>query len=167
MNEAQALARACNDTILAFDNRTGAQVDFDLRGTAAETEARYAEAPRADRKRGRPKLGVVGKEVTLLPRHWDWLSRQRGGASATLRRLVDQARQDNAGESAAAASQGIAHAFAAAIAGNERGFEEAIRALYRNDEDSLQAHVSSWPEAIRHHFLTLAAPSFQGSTANT
>lgn len=160
MNEAQALARACNDPILAFDNATGAQLDLDLRGTADETETRYAGEPAPIRKRGRPRLGVVGKEVTLLPRHWEWLSRQRGGASAALRRLIDQARQDSASADEAVAAQGAAHAFASAIAGNEKGFEEAMRALYRKDPGGVERHIASWPDDVRRHFMTLAAPTF-------
>src|SRR4051812_41358562 len=87
---ALALKRAeAEGPLLAFDLETGFEVDFDLSGAEAEVEQRYAEP---ERGRGRPKLGVTAREVTLLPRHWDWLARQRGGASAALRRLVDAAR---------------------------------------------------------------------------
>src|SRR5271168_510757 len=84
--------------ILVFAHATGRAVDLDLRGGEAEVGARYAPAPSAVGRRGRPKLGVVSREVTLLPRHWDWLARQPGGASAALRRLVDEARRSAAGE---------------------------------------------------------------------
>ena len=88
-------------TALIFRDDTGAVVDFDLGGTDEEIVARaprvVAALQRASepRSRGRPRLGVVSREVTLLPRHWAWLSAQRGGASATLRRLVDDARRMN------------------------------------------------------------------------
>ncbi|MGD9880150.1 MAG: DUF2239 family protein, partial [Reyranella sp.] len=101
-----ALLENPDASILVFDDVTGSVIDLDVRGTAAEIVSRLAgpapaaqpsdqggESPPASRSRGRPRLGVVAREVTLLPRHWQWLAQQRGGASAALRRLVDEARR--------------------------------------------------------------------------
>ena len=82
-------------TVLVFDTSTGQVVDLDLRGTFGELATRYAAGPAQVAKRGRPKLGVTSREVTLLPRHWEWLARQPGGASAAIRRMIDNARKAN------------------------------------------------------------------------
>ncbi|WP_199092457.1 DUF2239 family protein [Bosea sp. ASV33] len=151
--------------ILVFDDATGKVVDLDLRGDAAEIAARYA--PRsgdiatpsddAPRGRGRPKLGVVAREVTLLPRHWDWLALQPGGASQALRRLVDDARKSDGGRSQARAAQERAYAFIATMAGDREGFEEASRALFAGDDARFAAHSRSWPADIRSYAKRLLA----------
>lgn len=133
---------------LVFDDATGAVIDLDLRGDAAAIVARLAPAG-PPRGRGRPKLGVVPREVTLLPRHWDWLARQSGGASATLRRLVDAARRDGAADPRAA--RDAAYRFMSAMAGDRAGFEEAARALFAGDRPSFDRHAASWPTDIRTH----------------
>ena len=142
------------DGVLIFSDRTGGEVDLDLRGTDEEVAARYAPPPSLP---GRPKLGVVAKEVTLLPRHWDWLKTQRGGASATLRRLVEEAARDS--RSAAKAAAEAAYRFMSAMAGNRPGFEEASRALFAADGDSFAALTEAWPVDIRDHVRGLAAPA--------
>src|ERR1700739_3037247 len=68
---------------LIFDEQTGRVVDIDPRYPPDAETARP----------GRPKLGVVAREVTLLPRHWDWLATQPGGGSVALRKLVGEARR--------------------------------------------------------------------------
>ncbi len=133
---------------LVFDDATGAVVDLDLRGDAAAIIARLAPAE-PPRGRGRPKLGVVPREVTLLPRHWDWLARQPGGASVTLRRLVDAARRDGAADPRAARE--AAYRFMSAMAGDRTGFEEAARALFAGDRPGFTTHAASWPADIRAH----------------
>lgn len=140
--------------VLIFSDRTGAEVDLDLRGTDAEVAARYAPPPAPP---GRPKLGVVAKEVTLLPRHWDWLKTQRGGASATLRRLVEEAAHDS--RSAAKAAAEAAYRFMSAMAGNRPGFEEAARALFAADGDRFAVLTEAWPVDVRDHARGLAAPA--------
>src|SRR5688572_29815503 len=81
--------------LLIFDP-TGRVVDVDTRGTNEEVAARFARPKASEpRSRGRPKLGVVAREVTLLPRHWDWLASQPGGASVALRKLVEVARRSS------------------------------------------------------------------------
>ena len=155
-------------TVLTFDDDTGKVVDLDLHGTAEEIAARHRarEEGMAARGRGRPKLGVVAREVTLLPRHWDWLSAQRGGASVTLRRLIDEARKAEGGQAAGRAARDAAYRFMSAIAGDLPGFEEAARALYAGDVARLEQHLAEWPEDLRAYLRTLAAPSIAPSTAD-
>lgn len=135
--------------VLVFDDRTGKQVDFDLREEAAEA------APVETRTGpGRPKLGVISREVSLLPRHWEWLEEQPHGASAALRRLVDQARQ--LPENQAKQARQAAGRFLMAVAGDFMGYEEATRALYAGELDRLRVLTAEWPAEIRDHALALA-----------
>jgi len=131
------------DPVLVFDDATGRQIDLDMR----------AELPA--RARGRPKLGVVAGEVTLLPRHWEWLKDQRGGASGAIRRLIDEARKDAGADPRSA--RDAAYHFLSAMAGNRPGYEEAIRALYAGDAARFAVLMADWPVAIRAHALSLAA----------
>jgi hypothetical protein len=144
------IARALKATggagaLLAFDLRTGAAIDLDLGGSDAELAARCGESERGP---GRPRLGVVGREVTLLPRHWEWLERQRGGASAALRRLVEAARTADQGATEEAEAKAAAFRFLSAMAGNFPGFEEAARALFAGDIAALRQLTSGWPADI-------------------
>ncbi|MFN3522242.1 MAG: DUF2239 family protein [Phenylobacterium sp.] len=131
--------------VLAFEDASGRQLDFDLSGSAADVAARVAPAPAG---RGRPKLGVVPREVTLLPRHWEWLAQQPGGASAALRRLVDQARKANAGADEARQARDAAYRLMSALAGDRPGFEDASRALFAADFDRALDQVATWPADI-------------------
>ncbi|PSJ40736.1 DUF2239 family protein [Allosphingosinicella deserti] len=140
--------------ILVFSDETGRVIDLDLRGSAEEIVARLAPPARG---RGRPKLGVVAREVTLLPRHWEWLGRQRGGASHALRRLVDGAR--NADQAQPHFESERAYRFMSALAGNLPGFEEASRALFAGDGDALAARTADWPKDIRAYALELVRPA--------
>ena len=154
------LADAANP-ILIFEDATGAQIDIDLRGTTAQIIARLAAyqgpAPEA-RKRGRPRLGVVAREVTLLPRQWDWLARQPGGASQALRRLVDQARKADEGRTAQRLAHERAYRFMSALAGDYPHFEAASRALFANDPAALATAMEAWPADVHDHVLLLAHP---------
>jgi hypothetical protein len=144
-------------TILTFDDETGKVVDLDLYGTPDEIAARHrarAEGMEA-RGRGRPKLGVIPREVTLLPRHWDWLAAQRGGASVTLRRLIDEARKAEGSDTDKRVRRDAVYAFMSAIAGDLPGFEEATRALYAGDEARLAAETAGWPPDLRSHVAKL------------
>lgn len=160
-----ALTADPTTAVLVFDDATGKVVDLDLRGGDAEIAARYASrsddaTPAADdapRGRGRPKLGVVAREVTLLPRHWDWLALQPGGASQALRRLVDEARKTDGGRSLTRAAQGRTYAFIVTMAGDREGFEEASRALFAGDRERFAEHSRSWPQDIRDHAEKLLA----------
>ncbi|SCW67266.1 hypothetical protein SAMN02927924_02011 [Sphingobium faniae] len=136
--------------ILLFDDATGRQVDIDLRGSATE----------APRGRGRPKLGVQPREVTLLPRHWDWLAAQPGGASATLRRLVETARKNSAEKPSPRAAMDAAYHFLTVMAGDRPGYEAAMRALYAKDRQAFETESASWPSAIRDHGAALADAAF-------
>ena len=154
-DELRAALRAMGDdaqNILLFDDRTGRQVDIDLRGPAAEVV----------RGRGRPKLGVQPREVTLLPRHWDWLAAQPGGASAALRRLVEAARKESAATPDPRVAMDAAYQFMTAMAGDRPGYESAIRALFAKDEQLFHSLSQDWPSGIRDHARALAAPAFAG-----
>ena len=135
---------------LIFDDQTGRQADFDLRGTPADVQARYRPVP-ARLGPGRPKLGVVAREVSLLPRHWEWLEQQSSGASAAIRRLVDDARKRNPGEQQARLAIEAAGRFLSAMAGNLPGYEEASRALYARNGKRFHEHTREWPKDIRLH----------------
>lgn len=154
-----------SDAILIFDDQTGRQVDFDLRGTEEEIAARLRmpDEPQQDdtpRSPGRPKLGVVSREVTLLPRHWDWLSHQPGGASAALRRLVDTARKLGNHKQVARQAQEAADRFMMTMLGNQPGYEEAARALYAGDHARFLTLSDPWPVDLRDHARRLAKPAF-------
>ena len=112
--------------------------------------------------RGRPRLGVVAREVTLLPRHWDWLALQPGGASAALRRLVEDARRQTTGLDAARTAQEALYRAMSALAGNAPGFEDASRALFAGETARLEAIVATWPPDIAAYILRLADPSRTG-----
>jgi hypothetical protein len=158
--------------VLTFDDATGKVIDLDLRGTTAEIVSRLtagveatdrpADLPSRDggdvpaRGRGRPRLGVVAREVTLLPRHWEWLAIQPGGASHALRRLVEEARRGDKGRSRGRLTQEAAYRFISAIAGNFPGFEEATRALFADERQRFAEHTSAWPTDIRAHACRLA-----------
>ena len=144
------------DGVLAFDNETGQQVDLDTRGTREEISVRYAELGAQPRGRGRPRLGVVAREVTLLPRHWDWLGSQPGGASVALRKLVEGARRSSGDRDRVRAAQDAAYRFISAIAGNLPGFEEAARALFAYDRRTFGDLVAGWPEDVRDYAIRLA-----------
>ena len=126
-------ARADAQPVFVFDDSTGERLDLDLREGAAGRAESTAADEHATRGVGRPKLGVVAREVTLLPRHWDWLSRQPGGASVALRRLIDEARRVHADRDAQRASREATYRFMTAIAGDLPGFEEAARALFAGE----------------------------------
>lgn len=153
--------------IAIFSDRTGRAIDLDLRGSADDVLARLAESPAAvateqalapdePRGRGRPRLGVVAREVTLLPRHWEWLNAQPGGASVALRKLVEQARRANADADRRRAAREAAHHFMSAMAGDLPNFEEALRALFADDRPALLAQIVGWPVDIRDHVVKLA-----------
>ena len=163
--------------VLIFDDESRV-VDVDFRGSARDVVARLTPSGYSSlsdgpvesqddaspyretvtpRGRGRPKLGVVAREVTLLPRHWDWLATQPGGASAAVRRLVDSARQANAETDRRRAAKESAYRFMSAMAGDAPGFEEATRALFANNLDRFDEMTDGWPGDVRDHARALAA----------
>ncbi len=159
----RAEQRATQPTLI-FSDATGRPVDFDLRGSDGEILARLPataspapeEAPSEPRGRGRPKLGVVAREVTLLPRHWEWLNTQPGGASVALRKLVEAARRANGDKDRLRAARDAAYHFMSVMAGNRPNFEEASRALFADDRRQFTALIATWPGDIRDHIVRLA-----------
>ena len=157
----QALDAGATGPLLVFDERDSRQVEIDFRGSVDDVLARLAPsaapAEPASRGPGRPKLGVVSREVTLLPRHWTWLGQQPGGASAVLRRLVERSiRHGGAKERARQAMESVDR-FMRVMAGDEPGYEEASRAFYRGDRERFNALTAAWPADVRAHLRQLAA----------
>ena len=162
---------AATTNVLVLDAETSQPIELDFRGTVDDVAARYRSAagaaaasppaePPAPRAPGRPKLGVVAREITLLPRHWEWLATQPGGASVTLRKLVEQARRDSSSADRQRAAMDSACLFMTTLAGNEPGYEEATRALYAGDGERFTKLTKSWPADIRDHARRLADPAF-------
>lgn len=162
-------------TILIFDDLTSELIELDLRGSSSDILKRL-EAPLASETRdqaatpsleeaprgpGRPRLGVVAREVTLLPRHWQWLGSQPGGASVALRKLVEEARRSHEGKDRVRCSQEAGYRFMSAIAGHQAGFEEASRALFAGEALRFDSLTASWPEDVRRHLSKLLAPAFE------
>jgi hypothetical protein len=140
---------------LVFDDETGTQVDFDLRGTLAEVLARNCSNP-PQAGPGRPRLGVIAREITLLPRHWEWLGQQPSGASAAIRRLIDEARKREPAEMRRQQALQATERFLFAMAGNLPGYEEASRALFRGESQRFAELISPWPEDVRNYALRLS-----------
>ena len=151
---------------LVFSDATGSQVDLDLQGGDDAVAQRYAlapsPAPAAPRTRGRPRMGVVAREVTLLPEHWEWLAAQPGGASVALRKLVHQASRAGATRDRLRRAQERSYKVMVALAGDRPGFEEAARALFAGDIDALRERAQRWPQDVREHVLRLADPEHDG-----
>ncbi|ANJ95766.1 hypothetical protein HL670_02416 [Serratia plymuthica] len=165
-------------TFLVFDDMTGSVIDLDLRGSDADVVERLSCPPqqftgryatRRDKSaetveddsaeskgRGRPKLGVVAREVTLLPSQWDWLTTRPGSASAILRRLVDEAMHSEGAREQKRAAHEAAYQFMQAIAGDLPGYEEGIRALFADNRTKLEQCIAAWPVDIKTHALRLA-----------
>lgn len=139
-----------DEQILIFDDATGKQVDFDLDTTD----------PSAPKGPGRPRLGVIAREVTLLPRHWDWLAEQPSGASAALRRLVDAARKNESPADKARRAAAATGRVMTVLAGNRPNFEEAYRSLDAGDRDTFTELISDWPADVQAHLLRMAQDAF-------
>jgi len=151
--------RDASALFLIFEDQSGRQVDFDLRGTVDEVVARALPAPPRTGP-GRPKLGVVSREVSLLPRHWDWLEQQPNGASAALRRLVEEARRRDPGKERARLATAAAGRILSAMAGNLPGYEEASRALYAGNRAHFEELILDWPRDIRAYIQRLVEDAF-------
>jgi hypothetical protein len=148
------LDRSGDPNLLIFEDQTGRQVDFNFNGTLAEVLERAVPAPERVGP-GRPKLGVVSREVSLLPRHWEWLEEQPQGISAALRRLVDEAKKKNPGEQRARRGREAISKFMTAMAGNFEHYEEATRALFAKDNARFAQLIQDWPKDIRGHLLCM------------
>jgi hypothetical protein len=149
--------------VLLFSDATGNQVELDVRGGEDAVRARYATAvaPEPPRGRGRPRLGVVAREVTLLPDQWEWLASQPGGASVALRKLVQEARRSGSSRDRLRRAQERSYKVMVALAGDRPGFEEAARALFAADAEAFRARIERWPKDIREHLLRLADPEHE------
>src|SRR6202161_1687577 len=154
----KAIDRGTQQPVLIYNDQTGRAMDIDSRGSDAEILARLAHPapPPAPRGRGRPKLGVVAREVTLLPRHWQWLGSQPGGASVAIRQLVETARRANQEVDQRRQRQEAAYHFMLAMAGNLANFEEAARALFADDRERFSELIGAWPTDVRDHAAKLA-----------
>ena len=164
----KASKSASERSILIFNDADGRPLDLDLRGSEHDIVARLpqpasnpqlpAEDPSMPepRGRGRPRLGVVAREVTLLPRHWEWLGEQPGGASVALRKLVEAARRSSGDLDRRRAARDAAYHFMSAMAGNLPGFEEASRTLFADDRQRFVGLIAAWPGDIRDHIVKLA-----------
>ncbi len=161
-------------TILVFDDQTGEQVEVDFRGTAEDVRARVeartfpepdpAPVPgdqKAGRGPGRPKLGVVSREVTLLPRHWEWLNDRPGGASVALRKLVEEAKRASVEKDQVRKSREVCYTFISAMAGNLPGVEEATRALFAGNRAGFEEHTRAWPVDVREYALKISVAAFE------
>lgn len=170
--------RGGREPILIFDNQTSRPIEVDFRGKAedvrkrllGETDsgARPGAKPRdakETRGPGRPKLGVVAREVTLLPRHWDWLNRQPGGASVALRKLVEEARHGNEARDRVRQSQEAAYRFMTTMAGNLPGYEEATRELFAGNAERFHQLIEDWPKDVRDHSEKLASGALGGDVS--
>jgi hypothetical protein len=166
----QTLNRREDASILVFDASSG-PIEIDFRGTVEEVLARLPDvtsvpvalddAPSAPRGPGRPKLGVVAREVTLLPRHWDWLAQQPGGASVAIRRLVEEARRTGGDKDRLRQARDAAYRFMSVMAGNKPHYEDAIRALFAGEPVRFGELIAGWPADVRDHASRLAERTFR------
>jgi uncharacterized protein len=167
----ETLARRKDASVLVFDGKSG-PIDIDFRGSVDDVLARLPQVSVASiaaedsavptpRGPGRPKLGVVAREVTLLPRHWEWLAQRPGGASVALRRLVDEARRANKDKDRIRQAQEAAYRFIAAMGENKPHYEEVARALFAGDPARFTTWTASWPTDVRDHARRLAAAAFE------
>ena len=167
----EALDRHKDAAIIVFDGKTSATIEIDFRGSMADVLARLpddagapipaeAAAVTVPRGPGRPKLGVVAREVTLLPRHWEWLARQPGGASVAIRKLVEAASRTGEDKDRIRQAQEAAYRFMSVTAGNKPHYEEAIRALFAGDAIRFEQRIAEWPDDIRAHTSRLAERAF-------
>lgn len=155
--------------ILVFEDATGLVVELPLELPAGDllrtlnsvpVEADAISEPTPVRGPGRPRLGVIAREITLLPRHWDWLAAQPGGASVTLRKLVEDARKLTANADRRRVAQEAAYRFMHALAGNLPDYEDATRALFAGNFTRFEEVLAGWPDDVREHASLLAADVF-------
>lgn len=165
----EAYERDPHADLRIFDVETSQRIEMDLRGSLDEVLRRLAPQIPAQQEPespatgpGRPKLGVVAREVTLLPRHWEWLNSQPGGASVALRKLVEEARKSGEAQDRIREARDAAYRFLSYMGGDRPGFEEASRALFAGDRARFESLIASWPADIREHALRLTEPSFSG-----
>ena len=149
-------AQVAGEGVLVFDDADAQPVEFDLRGDLDAVLARLPSESVEKRGPGRPKLGVTAREVTLLPRHWDWLAAQPGGASVALRKLVENALREAEGPDRVRRSREATYRFMTAVAGDKPGYEGATRMLFAGDWTAFAAAIQHWPADVRDYVARLA-----------
>jgi hypothetical protein len=77
------------------------------------------------------------------------LAAQPGGASAALRRLVDEARRDRDGAEALRQARETLYRVMTILAGDLPHYEDAARALFAGDTPRLSSLADGWPDDIR------------------
>jgi len=165
------LGKSENSGVLIFSDLTGKIIDFNFQGTEKDVLKRLevfisGDKPKDSIGPGRPKLGVVSREVSLLPRHWEWLATQPGGASATLRKLVEEAKKKSLGSNYVKQAQERTYKLMSALAGDLQGYEDAIRALFKRDQEKFLEQIKEWPSDVRNHIAKLARLVFSDPTSN-
>lgn len=166
LNIKKRIGKAEDSGILIFSDSTGQTMDFNFQGSEKDVLKRleiYVTESTAKENvgPGRPKLGVVAREVSLLPRHWEWLATQPGGTSAVLRKLVDEAKKKSSGDLSIKQLQERAHRFMSVIAGDMQGYEEALRFLYRRDKENFLLQIQKWPDDVKNHAIELSNAIFE------
>lgn len=159
------LGKTNHSSILIFSDISGKTMDFNFQGTEDEVHKRLEIfnsefSPNENTGPGRPKLGVVSREVSLLPRHWEWLATQSGGASATLRKLIDDAKKKSLNVSQSKQAQDRTYQVMSVLAGDLKGYEETLRALYKKDKKKFLTLIEAWPRDIQLYITELAGPVF-------
>ncbi|MGH1469812.1 MAG: DUF2239 family protein [Cellvibrionaceae bacterium] len=180
-NEVKQSLKNEADNANILDSTTGETIEIDFRGSleavakqftapsqgnnnlAADESKKTETAP----KRGRPRLGVVAREITLLPRHWDWLKAQQGGASVALRKLVEQARKENESKDNLKKAQDYLYRFLTTLTAHYPEYEEALRALFAGDAEEFEQQIASWPNDIILHIKKMAVPAFHNIEKDT
>jgi hypothetical protein len=160
------LGKAENNTIFIFSDTTGKIIDFNFQGNERDVQKRLElyvneKVPKDDSGPGRPKLGVVSREISLLPRHWEWLATQSGGASSILRNLVEEAKKKSVNGNHVKQAQERAYKFMSAIAGDFEGYEEALRALYKRDKNNFLIQIQDWPSDVKSYVIKIANLAFE------
>ncbi|MGI1678401.1 MAG: DUF2239 family protein [Cellvibrionaceae bacterium] len=165
------------DKAIILDSTTGETIEIDFRGSLESINEQFTSPSLIDNnskieelektektpKRGRPKLGVVAREITLLPRHWDWLKEQQGGASVALRKLVEQARKENESKDNLKKAQEYLYRFLTTITSHYPEYEEALRALFAGDSKKFEQQISAWPKDIILQIKKMAVPAFHSN----
>lgn len=160
------LGKSNHASVLIFNDLTGRTMDFNFQGSEKDVQKRlqvYTQIPDSKTDNsgpGRPKLGVISREVSLLPRHWEWLASQTGGASATLRRLIEEAKKTSVQTMTIKQAQERTYHFMSVVAGDYKGYEEVLRALYKKDKAKFFAEMSDWPEDIVYYIRKISEPVF-------
>jgi uncharacterized protein len=160
----RSMGKSENTSVLIFSDETGKTMDFNFQGSEKDVHKRLEmyvdEVKKEVMGPGRPKLGVVSREVSLLPRHWEWLANQTGGASATLRKLVEEAKKKTSNSQELKQAQERTYKFISVMAGDLAGYEEALRALYKKDKKLFLTQIQLWPADIKNHAVAMAQAVF-------